>query len=129
MLRAIHFLALSLKLWRFAEQEAKALDTLVKLARSADADIRRNVAGAMYRLAMHKSIKRHFVAKVGTHPHIHTHPLGVHSRHCCRLQAAGDGTAVYHGSLLASANTSRIGCGLSGGSAEAPVELHHEREP
>ena len=46
------------------EQEVKALDTLVKLARSSDADIRRNVAGAMYRLAMHKSIKRHFVAKV-----------------------------------------------------------------
>jgi hypothetical protein len=46
------------------EQEAKALETLVKLARSADTDIRCNVAGAMYRLAMHKSIKRHFVAKV-----------------------------------------------------------------
>jgi len=96
MLRAIHFLALSLKLWRFAEQEAKALDTLVKLARSADADIRRNVAGAMYRLAMHKSIKRHFVAKVGTHPHIHTpvgsalatllQTAGCRRRHCCVLR-------------------------------------------
>eukprot|EP01043_Picozoa_sp_COSAG02_P022320 COSAG02_NODE_1157_length_14186_cov_11.986299_13_plen_63_part_00 len=53
--------------WRLA-QEAKALDTLVKLARSTDVDIRRNVAGAMYRLAMHKSIKRHFVAKVCTNP-------------------------------------------------------------
>jgi hypothetical protein len=50
------------------EQEAKALDTLVKLARSTDADVRRNVSGAMYRLAMHKSIKRHFVAKVSTNP-------------------------------------------------------------
>lgn len=46
------------------EQEAKALDTLVKLARNTDADIRRNVSGAMYRLAMHKNIKRHFVAQV-----------------------------------------------------------------
>jgi hypothetical protein len=52
------------------EQEAKALDTLVKLARSTDVDIRRNVSGAMYRLAMHKSIKRHFVAKVRTNPSI-----------------------------------------------------------
>ena len=54
------------------EQEVKALDTLVKLARSTDADIRRNVSGAMYRLAMHKSIKRHFVAKV-TSPYILLH--------------------------------------------------------
>ena len=43
MLRAIHFLALSLKLWRFAEQEAKALDTLVKLARSAEQHARKYV--------------------------------------------------------------------------------------
>jgi hypothetical protein len=47
----------------------------------------------MYRLAMHKSIKRHFVAKVGTHPHIHTpvgsalatllQTAGCRRRHCC----------------------------------------------
>jgi hypothetical protein len=47
-------------LYQKAFMEARALETLVKLAAVPDLDIRRNVAGAMYRLAMHRDIKRPF---------------------------------------------------------------------